>query len=57
MSGTSTNRKRLLPCLLPGDQALSDQDIEEFGLQEAPDDAGPSWVEIAAARSGRPGRG
>ena len=38
-----------------GDIILTSQDIEELGLEEAPEGAGPSWEDIA--RSRRPGHG
>lgn len=42
---------------LPGDLVLTDAEIIELGLEEAPADAGPSNEEIAAARQGRPDHG
>jgi hypothetical protein len=36
--------------MLDGDIVLTDDDIAAMGLKEAPDDIGPSWLEIMAAR-------
>ena len=43
--------------VLPDDIVLTDAEIIEIGLEEAPADAGPSNEEIAAARQGRPDHG
>lgn len=33
------------------EHVLTDADIEEFGLEQAPDGIGPSWEEIIARRN------
>lgn len=43
--------------ILPGETVLTEAEIAELGLEEAPAGAGPSLEEIAAARMGRPGHG
>ncbi len=40
---------RVLESVAP-DHRLTAADIEEFGLEEAPPGAGPSWEEIAEMR-------
>lgn len=37
---------------LPEDIVLTADEIEEFGIEEASDDAGPSTEEMATARDG-----
>jgi hypothetical protein len=43
--------------LLPGDIVLTVKEIAELGLDEAPDDAGPSIEESLTNRTGRPDHG
>lgn len=43
--------------ILPGETVLTQAEIAELGLEEAPAEAGPSLEELAAARTGRPGHG
>jgi hypothetical protein len=43
--------------LLPADIVLTADDIVEFGIEEAPDDAGPSFEEMAVTQGGRFGHG
>lgn len=43
--------------LLDGDVPLTQADLAELGLEEAPADAEPSWEEIADAQRGGPGHG
>ena len=42
---------------LPGDMVLTEAEIYELGLEEAPEEAGPSIEEVAGARQGRQGHG
>ena len=43
--------------MLDGDIVLTDDDIAELGLEEAPADIGPSWQEIMARREKEVGHG
>ncbi len=43
--------------ILPGDVELTAADIIELGLEEAPEDLGPSWQEIADAKLRRANHG
>ena len=43
-------RRPPLPRVPADGHALTEADIEELGLEEAPPDAGPSWEEIQERR-------
>ena len=43
--------------LLPGDTVLTAVEIAELGLDEAPDDTGPSIEESHTSKIGRPDHG
>ncbi len=57
MSDRTTDMPSFKDLILDGDLVLTDAEIIEFGLEEAPADAGPSNEEIAATRQGRPDHG
>ena len=48
MTPTLTNRRPMLARILPGDIVLTEADIKELGLEQAPDDIGPSAEELTA---------
>lgn len=41
-----TDRSRILP----GERVLTANDIRRLGLEQAPDDLGPSWEELEHAK-------
>lgn len=49
---SQTNRPRLTDRsrILPGERVLTAQDIRRLGLEQAPDDIGPSWEELEHAK-------
>lgn len=57
MTGQAPTARGLGAVVLDGDSVLTQADIAELGLEEAPEEAGPSLEEIITARMGRPGHG
>lgn len=57
MSPTQDKPPAASDVLLDGDQVLTQADIIELGLEEAPQEAGPCFEEMAAAQQGRPDHG
>jgi len=51
MTNKSTARRQSFVRLLDGDVVLTADDIIDLGLEEAPENSGPSWQEIADAKS------
>jgi len=49
----SPTRKPAPTRLIEGDLILSEAEIAFMGLDEAPDDIGPSWQEIKQARANK----
>lgn len=57
MKKPTTNRKSPPVSKLSGDIVLTATDIRDLGLEEAPDDMGPSVEEILVERAGRQNHG